>query len=130
MRYLFHLLRNYPLSILLFLIIIYLSFFTPPRVELGDVRFADKWTHLVMYGGTCGVLWIEYLRKHDYCLQKGKLFLLAWLLPIIFSGAIEWLQENCTDGRRSGEWLDLLANAMGVSLAAGFGLVLARLRAK
>lgn len=130
MRYLCHLLRKYPLTVVLYIIVMYLSFFTPPKVDLGDVRFIDKWTHIVMYAGTCGVTWIEYLRNHNYSLQKDKLFLLAWLLPVVFSGIIELLQEYCTGGRRSGDWIDLAANAVGVSLAAGFGLLLARYRAR
>lgn len=130
MRYLCHLLRKYPLTVVLYIIVMYLSFFTPPKVDLGDVRFIDKWTHIVMYAGTCGVTWIEYLRNHNYSLQKVKLFLLAWLLPVVFSGIIELMQEYCTGGRRSGDWIDLAANAVGVSLAAGFGLLLARIRAK
>lgn len=130
MRYLCHLLRKYPLTVVLYIIVMYLSFFTPPKVDLGDVRFIDKWTHIVMYAGTCGVTWIEYLRNHNYSLQKDKLFLLAWLLPVVFSGIIELMQEYCTGGRRSGDWIDLAANAVGVSLAAGFGLLLARYRAR
>lgn len=130
MRYLCHLLRKYPLTVVLYIIVMYLSFFTPPKVDLGDVRFIDKWTHIVMYAGTCGVTWIEYLRNHNYSLQKVKLFLLAWLLPVVFSGIIELLQEYCTGGRRSGDWIDLAANAVGVSLASGFGLLLARYRAR
>lgn len=46
------------------------------------------------------------------------------------SGAIELLQEHCTDGRRSGDWLDLAANAVGVTLAALFGILAARKRPK
>lgn len=130
MRYLCHLLRKYPLTVVLYIIVMYLSFFTPPKVDLGDVRFIDKWTHIVMYAGTCGVTWIEYLRNHNYSLQKVKLFLLAWLLPVVFSGIIELMQEYCTGGRRSGDWIDLAANAVGVSLAAVFGLLLARYRAR
>lgn len=130
MRYLCHLLRKYSLTVVLYIIVMYLSFFTPPKVDLGDVRFIDKWTHIVMYSGTCGVTWIEYLRNHNYSLQKVKLFLLAWLLPVVFSGIIELMQEYCTGGRRSGDWIDLAANAVGVSLAAGFGLLLARYRAR
>lgn len=130
MRYLLQLIRKYPFTTALYVVVIYLSFFTPPKIELGDARFIDKWTHFVMYGGTCGVTWIEYLRQHNGFGNKIKLFLLIWVAPIVFSGAIEWLQENCTGGRRSGDWLDLAANAFGVTLAAVFGIILAKYRAK
>lgn len=123
MRYLSHLVKNYPLSIALFLVIWYLSFCTPPKTELDTIRFIDKWVHIVMYGGTCTILWMEYLRKHNYATSMAKLLLLAWLAPIAMSGVIELLQEYCTNGRRSGDWIDLAANATGVTLAAVIGLL-------
>lgn len=122
MQYLFQIIRKYPLSVILFAVIWYLSFFTPPKTEFDDVAFADKWVHVIMYGGTCSVLWIEYIMKHR-SLNVVKLTLLAWLAPIVMSGIIELLQEYCTDGRRSGDWLDLAANATGVTLAAVFGIM-------
>ena len=41
MRFMRKMLRNYPLSVALFLVIWYLSFFTPPHTELDNVRFID-----------------------------------------------------------------------------------------
>lgn len=129
MIFLLQTIKKYPVSSVLFAIIWYLSFFTPPQTELNDVAFIDKWVHIIMYGGTCMVLWIEYTRKHltaDY----RKLFLWAWLAPILMSGIIELLQEYCTNGRRTGDWLDMAANAAGVTLAAVIGLLFLRFRAK
>ena len=122
MKYLAHLATQYTLSLLLIAVIWVLCFCTPPHTPLDHVSFIDKWTHLVMYGGTCSVIWIEYLRRHS-SLDKGKLFRWAWLAPIIMSGIIELLQEHCTNHTRSGEWLDFLANSTGVTLAVGIGLV-------
>ena len=68
------------------------------------------------------VCWIEYLRSHT-SLNGTKLFLLAWLAPIIMSGVLELLQEYCTENR-NGDWYDLLANATGVTLAVAIGLLL------
>ena len=59
-----------------------------------------------------------------------KLFVWAWLAPVLMSGLIEILQENCTGGRRSGDWLDFAANATGTTLAAVIGILLARCRAR
>src|SRR5574344_1874819 len=103
---------KYPFSIICILVIWYLSFFTPPQTELDNVPFIDKWTHLVMYGGTCSVIWIEYWRSHSV-VNKWKLAVWAWAAPIIMSGCIELLQEYCTNGRRDGDWADLLANSIG-----------------
>ncbi|MBQ2192827.1 MAG: VanZ family protein [Prevotella sp.] len=116
--------RKYPVSILLFIIIWILSlmpFF--PETPLDDVKFIDKWTHLIMYGGTCSVLWIEYMRSHKTKGSAVKLFLLAWLAPILMSGLLELLQAYATT-TRSGEWLDFAANSLGVTLGAAVGLLL------
>ena len=122
-----HFVRNYPISCVLFTVIWYLSlFFIPPKTPLNNVHLIDKWVHLVMYGGTCGVLWIEYLRQHTRPDYK-KLFIWAWMAPIVMSGTLELLQEYCTE-RRSGDWLDLTANALGVTLGAVFGLIVLRFR--
>lgn len=117
--------RKYPLSLLCIAAIWYLSFFTPPKTELEEVPFMDKWVHVAMYGGTFGILWVEYLRSH-HGLDKIKLTVWAWAAPILMSGLIELLQEYCTGHRRSGDWLDLAANSIGVTLAAVFGLLLYR----
>ena len=124
MQKLIQIVRKYPLStccIILIWILSFVPFF--PETPLDDVMFIDKWTHLVMYGGTCFMIWTEYLRKHT-SLDKGKLFCWAWLAPIIMSGMIELLQEYCTT-TRSGEWFDFAANSTGVTLAALFGMLLA-----
>ena len=129
MRFPLYFIRNYPFSCLLFAAIWYLSFFTPPPTRLDDVAFIDKRVHIVMYGITCLVIWIEYLRRHTRP-NYGKLFVWAWLMPILMSGLIELLQEYCTGGRRAGDWLDLAANAIGVSTAALIGLILLRYHAR
>jgi VanZ family protein len=113
--------KKYPFSICCIVLIWILSFLPFPEMEpLEDVPFVDKWTHVVMYGGTCGVLWTEYIRSHRV-LDGEKLMFYAWLLPIVMSAVIELLQAYCTT-YRGGEWLDLAANSTGVSLAVVYGL--------
>lgn len=127
MKNIYHLFRKYPLSVIFFIIIWYLSFFTPPKTELDNVAFIDKWVHITMYGGTCITLWIEYIRSHQK-LDKKKLLAFAIISPIIMSGIIELLQEYCTNGRRSGDWMDLAANATGVLSAAVIGWMIEGIR--
>lgn len=129
MYYLLHLIRQYPLSSLLIVVIWYLSFFTPPHTPIDNVAFVDKWTHIVMYLGTCSVIWVEYLRKHDKVDWHRTLFL-AWLAPTIMGGVIEILQAYCTNGRRSGEWLDFAADALGAFLALVIGTLTAKFLSK
>lgn len=128
MHFLRHFIRKYPISVICIVLIWILSllpFF--PETPLDDVRFIDKWVHVVMYGGTFTVLWIEYARKHNAPDYK-KLFVWAWLAPIVMSGILELLQEYCTGGHRNGDWLDFAANATGVTLAAIIGLLILRFR--
>jgi len=122
--------RNYPLSTFCLALVWYLSFFTVPETKFNHVPFIDKWTHFVMYGGTCSMIWLEYWRHHATA-NRHKLFTWAWLTPVLMSGLIEILQEYCTDGRRNGDWMDFLANGVGVTLGALLGLtILAKFRAK
>ena len=129
MNYLRHLVTKYPLSSLLIVVIWILCFCTPPHVRLHHVNAIDKWTHAVMYLGTCATIWWEYLRQHKK-VDWRKALLLAWWAPIAMSGVIELLQAHCTGGRRSGEWLDFAANSVGATLALFIGILAAKYRAK
>ena len=114
--------KKYPFSVCCIVLVWILSFYPFPEMEsLEDVPLVDKWTHIAMYGGTCGVIWTEYVRRH-LKLDGGKLFSYAWLLPILMSSTIELLQEYCTT-YRSGEWFDLAANSTGVTIAVVYGLL-------
>lgn len=122
--------RKYPFSWLCIILIWILCFCTPPHTPLDKVALMDKWTHIVMYAGTCFVIWAEYLRNHRttdgsvFFINRKSLFIWSWLYPILMSGLIEILQAYCTGGRRSGDWLDFLANSIGATVGAGIGMAL------
>ena len=121
--------KKYPVSCFLIAVIWYLSlFFNAPKTPFDSMQLIDKWVHFVMYGGTFGVLWIEYLRQHSHA-NFTKLFVWAWMAPILMSGIIELIQEYCTE-KRNGDWIDLMANAIGVTLAAIAGTVVTKMRKK
>lgn len=129
MKYIFHLFTKYPVSCLLIMAIWYLCLCDVPETRLSHVRYIDKWTHTAMYLATCITIWVEYLRRHsavDWC----KIILLAWLAPILMSGLIEIIQANCTNGHRSGEWLDFIANSIGCTLALAIGTLWVKCRGK
>jgi VanZ family protein len=116
--------RKYPLSVLCLLLIVVLSL-APyfPETPLDNVQFIDKWTHLVMYGGTCAVVWWEHLRSHGII---GYRFL--WLViggMVLLGGLMELLQAYCTT-TRSGEWLDFWADSVGVLLGNLVGWLLSK----
>ena len=103
--------RRHPISVILILVIWYLSLFTPPKTELANVRFIDKWAHLFMYGSLAFVLWMEdwRVRKASPSMPRA---LALYIGPVAMSGLIELAQAYCTTDR-SGDWLDLAANAIG-----------------
>ena len=116
--------RRYPLSWCCIALIWILSL-TPffPETPLSHVAFIDKWTHFVMYGGTCSVIWFEHLR---HCKKEARrpnlqaLFWFAFVGMILLGGIMELLQAYCTT-TRSGEWLDFYADTVGVLLGNGIG---------
>lgn len=122
--------RQYPLSLLCIAVVWVLSL-TPifPETPLDGIDFIDKWTHLVMYGGTCSVIWWEYVRSHNN-LDGEKLFFYAWLAPVLMSGLLELLQAYCTGGHRNGDWFDFAANTLGVTLAVPVGLLIWNIKKK
>jgi len=128
MRFFIQIVRKYPLSLLCVLLIGVLSL-APyfPETPLDDVAFIDKWTHLVMYGGTCTVIWWEYLRSHSALNSRKLLFTLVGM--ILLGGLMELLQAYCTT-TRSGEWLDFWADSIGVLLGYAIGLLMCPLLLK
>lgn len=119
-----NLIARYPLSAAL-IVAIWVMCLTPwiPETPLNDVSLIDKWTHLVMYGTLTAVIWWEYLRQHPQP-ESRRLLLLAFLAPIAMGGMVELAQAYCTAGHRSGDWLDFLANSLGVVLGTLIGLIL------
>ena len=111
--------RKYPFSVVCIVVVWLLSlvpFF--PETPLDDVRFIDKWVHLVMYGGTTVVIWWEYRRCHrnqPFC--SRRLILWGILAPILMGGLLELLQTYATT-TRNGDWVDFTANTLGVVIGA------------
>lgn len=119
-------LKKYPVSLLVILAVIYLSFFRPPSTELSTIPNIDKVVHVCMYFGMSGMLWLEFLRAHRR--DRAPLWH-AWvgalLCPVLFSGMVELLQAYCTT-YRGGDWLDFAANTAGALLASGVAQVVRR----
>lgn len=110
--------RHYILAVIVFLVICYLSLFKPPSIGEVSIPHLDKVVHFCMYFGFSSILWVDFFRSnepHNYNNKRG--WLIGGFLPILLSGCIELLQEYCTS-YRGGEWLDLLANSLGVLSAS------------
>lgn len=118
-------LRRYPFSLLLAVVIVILSLAPIPDIKLAeDVPLADKWTHMVMYGALTLVIWFDYKGAHKR-LNSGKLLLFAFLAPIAMGGLLELAQAYLTTCR-SGDWLDFVANSIGVCIGTVCGLIIKR----
>ena len=116
--------RKYPLSLLVIAAILFLSLFNPPKTKLDSVTFIDKIAHVCMYGGLELVIWFEYLRRHTQ-LDKTRIIVLGIIAPIVLGGLMELAQMTLTTNR-SGEWVDLIADAAGVIASAATGYLVLR----
>lgn len=112
-------LKKYPLSLIIILVVVYLSFFKPPSTDLDNIPNLDKVVHVCMYFGMSGMLWLEFWRAHRRKpAPRWHALVGAVLCPVLFSGVVELLQAYCTTWR-GGDWRDFVANVFGVLLAWG-----------
>ena len=107
---------NYPLSLLLLCVILYLSLFKPSDNDAIRL-FAnmDKVAHFIMYAVLSAVMWFEYYRSHSR-LRYLHMLVMSFLVPVLFSGAMEYMQGWMTD-YRSADIVDFLFNVAGVVFA-------------
>lgn len=115
-------LKNYPLSILCTLGIAVLSLAPIGAPEMAqDVPLFDKWAHFVMYGCLTIIVWWEMLHSKEETVHGSRLAVQGLICPVFLGGLMELCQANLTT-YRSGEWLDFLANSIGVLLGCGIML--------
>lgn len=82
--------KKYPVSLVIILAVIYLSFFKPPTTDLGTIPNLDKVVHICMYFGMSGMLWLEFLRAHRRDrTPMWHAWVGAFVCPVLFSGAVE-----------------------------------------
>lgn len=96
-------------SILVLSAIAYLSLLREPSISLPYVISMDKWIHAIMYLVlTLTLLWDSQ--------QRPKLWWIVGVFSAIFGGFIEVLQEQFFYPR-TGDWMDWLADCIGVIVA-------------
>ena len=99
-----------------------LSLAPMPEIKMAQqVPLADKWAHMLMYCVLSMAFWFEHLHKHDKPIYS-QLFLGGIILPILMGGVIELMQAHLTTCR-NGDWLDFVANSIGVFITCGLGFL-------
>ncbi|EFA42942.1 hypothetical protein HMPREF0645_2692 [Hallella bergensis DSM 17361] len=124
-----HFIKQYTLSFICMVVIWILCLVPIPETPLSQINMVDKWTHIVMFGGWCTVLWLEYGLHHQVINMK-RTIPYAIIFPILMGGLIEIVQQTCTGGNRSGDFIDFIADAIGVLLGAAIGIPLALMISK
>ena len=112
--------RYYPLTVLLLMAVTVLCLIPIPDPPLKDVPLMDKWTHMVMFGGICIVVFVElYLNRQHRWLWTSAVG------AALYGGLIELMQKYLTTCR-SGDWMDFVADAIGALLAYGIARIIVR----
>ncbi len=116
---------SYPFSLAVIIIIWVLCLIPIPETPLNQISLIDKWTHFVMYGGLCTVVWAEYTLRHPQPSKRNR-FLWTFVMPWAMGGLVELAQAYCTGGRRSGDIVDFIADGIGVVIGQLTGMLAAR----
>ena len=106
-------LKQYPLSIILSLLIWVVCLIPIPETPLNEISFIDKWTHFLMYAIlTMVILWERHKASNEL-----KFLPITLTIPILQGILIELAQAYLTTCR-SGDWFDALCNTIGVLIGA------------
>lgn len=107
--------KQYIFTILTAIVIAVLSLMPVNELHLENMELSDKWAHTLMYAGLTAVMLFDTNYEK---LKQGMVSLPLWLviIPIAYGGIMELLQAYCTNGNRSGDWLDFIANSIGTIL--------------
>lgn len=125
MKFLGVLIKRYILTLLTLILILCLTFYKPGNIKRTDTIIElDKVVHFVMYFTLCAVFWYENF-KVTLNPRVLPMALFAVILPIIFSGVMEYLQYRLTS-YRSGDFNDFVFNTIGVLAALLFSLFVTR----
>lgn len=81
----------------------------------------DKLAHFGMFFVLSGAIYFDYYHFHKGKPNKFMWVLLGLLIPVIYGGAIEIVQEQFFS--RSGEWMDFVADALGSLSATVIALI-------
>ena len=117
------LIGGYWKSIVVGIGILYVSLVRDPSISLPSIAGADKWVHGLMYAILgIAICWDSIGLK----MRGGLLWLIALVVPMVYGGIIEIVQELWF-APRSGEWMDWLADCIGVIVGVGLMMIINQL---
>ena len=114
--------KNNKFSILISLIIIYLSLANAKTFEkagLFDIKYLDKLVHFGLYF----IFTITVIYEHRDYFKNTRQLLLTALIPFAFGSLMEIFQTDFTV-TRTGDILDVLANTGGILSALYLWLII------
>lgn len=112
-------------TILVAAIILYLSLMRNVHISLADtIPYFDKIAHLLMYLALAFIFTYTMLRNQ---VSITKIIILGCLLPVVYGGAIELLQEYYFYPR-TGNWFDWIADIVGVFIGCFASIYLCKKR--
>lgn len=117
--------RNHILSIIIAVVILFLSFTRPAtfeKIDLPDIPYLDKVVHAGMYF----IFTLALAFESRNSLKTTKNYLVLATIPFLFGSAVEVFQSLLTN-TRTGDFFDACFNLAGILLAISFWLILRRL---
>ncbi|GBU08692.1 hypothetical protein AwDysgo_20230 [Bacteroidales bacterium] len=85
-----------------------------PELDIS-IPHLDKIIHFGIYFVLSLLMYAELTRFFKRSVHRSSIFIMAWVIPLIYSGLVELIQEYFS-ATRTGDWLDFLANAAGASM--------------
>lgn len=123
----FTMIINYLKSVFATIFVLYLSFASPSefrKLPSVQIPYADKFVHFAMFLILGSALCYDFFRAHRHTpYSPYKSLAICVLYPIILGAVIEIAQKTWFYPR-SAEWLDWIADMLGVIVAFLFFLLL------
>ncbi|NLC49204.1 MAG: VanZ family protein [Bacteroidales bacterium] len=88
----------------------------------------DKLAHFLMFFTLSAAIYFDYYWLHKRKPNKYRLLFFGLIIPVIYGGLIEIVQEHFFS--RSGDWYDFYADALGSLTATVILFIFIRMRRK
>jgi VanZ family protein len=109
-------LKTYWKSLLIFAMVLYLSFAPPSTfdgISIPAIPYLDKFIHFGMYAAWAAIICFDFFTQKKAAKSYTKFTIICILIPIITGGVVELIQERFFYPRTA-DWRDWLADILGV----------------